>query len=315
MSKGVVLIAAPVHPVLTEGLLDAGFSLRPAEKITQEGAPALLHDCVGVVTSTRLRLDRALIDAAPRLQWIGRMGSGLEIIDLECAAERGIRVFSSPEGNRNAVAEHTVGLLLALTKKIVWSREEVLKGRWPREEGRGIELDGMTVAIIGFGNTGQAFAKKLSGFDVRILAYDKYNKIQSSNSVQACDTLVTIFNTADVVSFHVPLRDDTVHYFDEGFVQSLQKPIILLNTSRGEVVKPEALESALFSGKVIGAGLDVWNIEPPSIMTETQKAYMIRIAGMPQVVLTPHIAGYSHQALYKMSAVLLQKLLLTPPAG
>lgn len=311
MSANTVLIAAPVHPVLTEGLAAAGYTVRMAEGIVQADAPSLLRDCVGVVTSTRLLLDRPFLEAAPHLQWIGRMGSGLEIIDLEAAATRGIRVEASPEGNRNAVAEHAVGLLLALTKKIVWSSNEVLKGRWPREEGRGIELEGKTVGVIGYGHTGRAFARKLAGFDVAILAYDKYRVPTASKGILPCKTLEPIFNTADVVSFHVPLRQDTRHYFDDAFAAALQKPVILLNTARGEVVDPGALQRALESGKVTAAGLDVWEAEPPMKMTAGQRAAMLTVAAMPQVVLTPHIAGYSHEALYKMSAVLLDKLLIS----
>lgn len=310
MNAGVVLIAAPAHPVLAEGLAAAGYSLRFAETVKQSEAPALLHDCVGVVTSTRLILDRALLESAPTLQWIGRMGSGLEIIDLDYAMARGIRVESSPEGNRNAVAEHAVGLLLSLTKKIVWSSREVLRGGWPREEGRGIELEGKTVGIIGFGHTGQAFARKLVGFDVEILAYDKYRTLSVQEGVQVCKSLEPIFNRADVISFHVPLRSDTRNYFDDAFVGALKKPVILLNTSRGEVVDADALESALLTGRIAAAGLDVWNIEPPRILSGKEKELMLRVAAMPQVVLTPHIAGYSHEALYKMSAVLLDKLLI-----
>ncbi len=310
MNAKTVLIAAPVHPVLTEGLTAAGYTLRFAEKISQAEAPTLLAGCVGVVTSTRLILDHALLANAPALQWIGRMGSGLEIIDLAYAATHRIRVESSPEGNCNAVAEHAVGLLLALTKKIVWSSREVLLGRWPREEGRGIELEGKTVAIIGYGHTGQAFARKLAGFDVKILAYDKYRTLGGHVGVHHCESLELVFNNADVISFHVPLRPDTRHYFDDAFASALQKPVILLNTSRGEVVEPGALQRALASGKVAAAGLDVWEAEPPAMMTDDERAAMLTLAAMPQVVLTPHIAGYSREALYKMSAVLLNKLVI-----
>lgn len=310
MNKGIVLIAAPVHPALTESLVAAGYSLRVAEGITNTEAPALIADCIGVVTSTRLVLDRALLDAARSLRWIGRMGSGLEIIDVAYAESRGVRVVSSPEGNRNAVAEHAIGLLLALTKKIVWSAAEVLRGHWPREEGRGMELEGKTVGIIGYGNTGRAFARKLSGFDVQILCYDTNQKAVADTGATLCATLDEILETADVVSFHVPLRKDTFHYFNTSLAKRFRKPVILLNTSRGEVVEPTALRWALDTGRVIAAGLDVWEGEPPTKMGSVQHAEMMAIAAHPRVVLTPHIAGYSHEALYKMSVVLLDKLFI-----
>jgi len=310
VSRGPVLIAAPIHPVLAERLAAAGYTLRPAEGIRQEEAPSLIADCVGVVTSTRLRLDAALLDAAPALQWIGRMGSGLEIIDTVHAAARGIRVVASPEGNRNAVAEHTLGLLLAVTKRIAWSAREVLAGHWLREENRGIELEGRTVGILGFGNTGQAFARKLAGFDVNILAYDPARPAPAlANSVQYVEDPTKIFNAADVVSFHVPLRTDTRNYFSYAALEAIQKPCILINTSRGEVVDPDALEAGLESGKIRGAGLDVWPGEPLSAMPVEFAAQMHRVGSRPNVVITPHIAGYSHEALYKMSTVLADKIL------
>lgn len=310
MSAGTVLIAAPVHPVLTESLAAAGYALRVAESITQAEAPALMADCIGVITSTRLLLDRALLDAAPRLQWIGRMGSGLEIIDVAYAGSRGIRVVSSPEGNCNAVAEHTLGLLLSLTKKIVWSAGEVLRGGWPREEGRGVELEGKTVGIIGYGHTGRAFARKLAGFEVRILAYDTKPAAEAGVGAEMCATLGELLEAADVISFHVPLRKDTHHYFNIAFAKRLKKPVILLNTSRGEVVEPEALRWALDAGVISAAGLDVWEGEPPARMSDAQRAELTAVASRPNVVLTPHIAGYSHEALYKMSIVLLDKLVI-----
>lgn len=310
MSLGTVLIAAPVHPVLTESLSAAGYTLRTAEGITQAEAPALIADCVGVVTSTRLILDQALLDTAPGLRWIGRMGSGLEIIDVEYAESRGIRVVSSPEGNCNAVAEHALGLLLALTKKIVWSAGEVLRGGWPREEGRGVELEGKTVGIIGFGHTGRAFARKLAGFDMRILAYDTRPEAAVGVGARLCETLDEILAVADIISFHVPLRKDTFHYFNLAFAKKLRKPAILINTSRGEIVEPAALRWALEAGVLTAAGLDVWEGEPPAKMTAAQRAEMTAVAARPNVVLTPHIAGYSHEALYKMSTVLLDKLLI-----
>lgn len=303
-----VLIAAPVHPVLLEGLAAIGYECVMHEHITQATAFALIAECVGVITSTRLQLDRELLDAAPHLQWIGRMGSGMEVIDLAYAAGKGIRCYGSPEGNCNAVGEHALGMLLSLIRRISWSQTEMAQGIWKRDENRGAELEGKTIGIIGYGHTGAALAKKLTGFDMRVLAYDKYRTEPIPAPVETCVDLEKIFRHADIVSFHVPLQPDTVRYFDAALISAMQKPFVLINTSRGQVVDTQALHDGLLSGKVLGACLDVYEYEPVSrspIELQNAISAMVR---MPNVVLTPHIAGYTHEALYKMSRTLLEKI-------
>jgi D-3-phosphoglycerate dehydrogenase len=307
MDKQKVLIAAPVHEVLTNGLTDAGYELVIAEKIDQQTAFDLIKDATGVITSTRLTLNKELLDAAPLLKWIGRMGSGMEVIDVPYASSKGIACFSSPEGNCNAVGEHALGMLLSLTKKIASSYLEVKEGKWIRDANRGIELEGKTVGIIGFGHTGSAFAKKLKGFDVNILAYDKEDK-PGAAGVTMCESLAPIFDAADIISFHVPLQEDTFHYCDERFIRNMKNPFILINTSRGNVVDTQALYEGLTQKKVIGAGLDVIEEEPLERMGLAMKTLFKRIMEMPQVLVTPHIAGYSWEALYKMSSSLLGKI-------
>jgi D-3-phosphoglycerate dehydrogenase len=266
---------------------------------------------VGVITSTRLHLDKDLLDAAPKLEWIGRMGSGMEVIDVEYANLKGIRCVSSPEGNRNAVAEHALGMLLDLNKRIGWSHDEIKQGKWIRDANRGVELEGKTIGIIGFGNTGSAFAKKLTGFDVKILAYDSDESVVVTSNVVKCKDLNPILEEADVVSFHVPLATGTVHYFNDHFIQKMQKPFVLLNTSRGKVVDTKALWNGLQNGKVSGACLDVWEEEPLERMNAESKALLNKMISLPQIVITPHIAGYSMEALFKMSKVLLDKIVIT----
>lgn len=307
MSKGRVLIAAPVHDVLLHSLETAGYELVRAEKITQAIGNDLIKDCVGVVTSTRLQLDKALLDAAPDLKWIGRMGSGMEVIDVPYATSRGISCFSSPEGNSNAVGEHALGMLLSVTKKIAASFMEVKEGKWRREANRGIELEGKTVGIIGYGHTGQAFARKLAGFDVRILAYDKYAPAANGLSVSNA-SLDEVFQQADIISFHVPLQKDTYHYFDDEFIRKMVKPFILINTSRGDVVDTRALQSGLKAGKIVGAALDVMEQEPLEKMGNEIRSILSDIVQMPGVLVTPHVAGYSYEALYKMSKILSDKI-------
>jgi D-3-phosphoglycerate dehydrogenase len=303
-----VLIAAPVHTMLIEGLTSAGYECIVREHIKQEEGPVLIQDCVGVITSTRLHLDKALLDAAPGLQWIGRMGSGMEVIDVPYAQSKGIACYSSPDGNCNAVAEHAVGLLLSLTKRIAESSRQVIGGAWLREENRGTELEGKTIGIIGFGHTGRAFAKKLQGFDMQILAYDKYNGHNFPPYVQPCISLNEIYDRSDIISFHVPLQEDTTYYFNSHFIEKMQHPFILLNTSRGMVVDTAALLAGLQQNKVLAAGLDVLEKEPLERVTDDLKQGVDHMLKMPNVIITPHIAGYSFEAMYKMSASLLRQI-------
>lgn len=303
-----VLLAAPVHSVLRDGLTELGYTLRDALSIRQEDAAALLADCVGVITSTRLMLDAALLDAAPQLRWIGRMGSGLEVIDLKAAEERVIAVHSSPEGNANAVGEHALGLLLGITRHIERSAREIRQGLWLREENRGTELEERTLGIIGFGHTGRAFAQKLRGMDIRILAYDTKPQRNIPDWVTIVENLELIWDEVTIVSFHVPFAPDTHHYFNQAFADRMKQPFYLLNTSRGSVVDTAILPQLLARGKLLGAGLDVWEEEPLSRMSATKRTLLDELAQHPDVIVTPHIAGYTYEALYKMSRVLLAKI-------
>jgi D-3-phosphoglycerate dehydrogenase len=308
-SKGDVLIAAPVHPVLTQGLETAGYRLINAVEITQASAAEMIKDCIGVVTSTRLQLDRALIDVAPNLRWIGRMGSGLEVMDVAYATSKGIACLSSPEGNMNAVAEHALGLLLGITKRIEHSADEVKRGLWLREENRGTELEGKTIGIIGFGHTGRAFARKLQGFDMRILAYDPAKIPDVPPYVTMCSSVERLQSEANILSFHVQIGPDTHHYLNKDFLARMRQPFILLNTSRGAVVDASVLLEGLETGKIAGAGVDVWEQEPLNKMGKEMSALLKKCLEHPAVIVTPHIAGYSHEALEKMSHVLKIKIL------
>jgi len=303
-----VLIAAPVHAVLTDGLAAAGYSCVIQEKITQEQAYELLRDCAGVITSTRLQLNKDLLDAAPALQWIGRMGSGMEVIDVPYATAKGIACYSSPEGNCNAVAEHALGMLLSLNKRILVSSNEVREGQWLRDQNRGTELEGKTIGIIGFGYTGRAFARKLQAFDMKILAYDVDSGMEMPGYVEKCSDLNKIYSEADIVSFHVPLTPATYHYLNDVFIRNMKKPFILINTSRGDIADSHALMQAMENGKISGACLDVLEEEPLDKMGAYMRQVTAQLASMPNVVLTPHIAGYSYEAVYKMSKTLMEKI-------
>ncbi|RYE24448.1 MAG: hydroxyacid dehydrogenase [Sphingobacteriales bacterium] len=305
-----VLIAAHVHEVLLKGLEDEGYACVVREDIKQEEAYGMVQDFVGVITSTRLQIDERMIDAASKLEWIGRMGSGMEVIDVAYAEAKGIRCYGSPEGNANAVAEHALGMLLSLTKRIVVGANEVKAGKWLRNENRGIELEGKTIGIIGFGHTGRAFAKKLSVFDMNILAYDKYPAANVPDYVEIAESYTRIKEEADIISFHVPLQADTINYFNKEFMNGFQKPFILVNTSRGKVVNTDALYKGLSLGKVKGACLDVLEQEPLSKMPNELRNTLGKMLLLPQVIITPHIAGYSFEAVFKMSRILLGKIVI-----
>lgn len=303
-----IIITATAHEVLMNSFREKGIEFLYVPDITYEQLYDQIDNVTGLIVTTRVKVDMQLMEKGQNLQWIGRLGSGMELIDTAYAASRNIQCFSSPEGNRNAVGEHTLGMLLNLMNNISKSVAEVKEGKWLRQQNTGRELSGKVVGIIGFGNAGSAFAKLLSSFEVTILAYDKY-KFGFGNATVKEANLDQISRYSDVISFHLPLTTETWHLASETFFSGLQQRPYILNTSRGKVLDTAALISALQQGKISGAALDVLENEKLEELTLVEKEQLQFLSKLDNVIITPHIAGYSKEAFYKMSKVLLEKLI------
>ena len=301
------LVTALVHPLLKQGLEAKGWQVVVRETITREQLLAEVNEYQGLVITTRLQIDSEVFQKAKALEWVGRLGSGMEIVDTETALGLGIGCFSSPEGNRDAVAEHCLGMLLSLMHHIPRAAGEVKAGKWIREANRGVELGGKTVGIIGYGNTGSAFARLLEPFGVTVLAHDKYRFGFAKGFVREA-SLERIQHYANVISLHLPLTSETQHYAGMDFFNALGQQPFFLNASRGGVVQTEALIAALDNGRIAAAGIDVLENEDLSSYKEEEWDKLNRLTGHQNVIVTPHIAGYSQESLRKMAEILLDKL-------
>ncbi len=305
-----VLISDRVHSHLIESLTSLGYHVDYLPSLTYKEFLAVVSNYHGIVINSKIKMNAKAIDLARQLKFIARLGSGLDIIDLPYAKRNNIEVFSSPEGNRNAVAEHAVGMLLCLCNNLLRSDRQLRETIWERESNRGIELAGKTIGIIGFGNNGSAFAKKWQNWDVQVLAYDKYKKDYAEDCDWIKETdLVEIQEKADVISLHIPLTQETEYLIDHGFIEKCQKPFILINCARGKNVLTHDLLAALDSEKVLGACLDVFENERPKTFTLEEKLMYKRLYTRDNVVLSPHIAGWTFSSFYKIAASLATQIL------
>lgn len=301
------LITEKAPEFFINGLTLLGYNIDYKPNITIEELEITISGYIGILIRSRIILNKVLLEKATQLKYILRPGSGLDIIDVATAKKNKIQIISSPEGNRDAVAEHALALLLGLLNNIPKAFNELSSLQWTRKENIGIELGGKTIGIIGYGNTGSAFAQRLQSFNVNILAYDKY-KTGFENSYVKEVKQDEIFKQADIVSFHIPLTHETSFLVCDEYLKKFAKPIYLVNTSRGKILETRALINALNAGKVIGAVLDVLENECFNTLKQQEKIDLQDLISTGRVIITPHIAGLTVESEIKIFSVLLDKL-------
>lgn len=309
--KPKVIFIDSVHPILFERLEQNGYECHWATELSRTEILTILPDYTGAVIRSKFKFDTEIFEHSNQLKWIARSGAGMENIDNQIAKDKNIQLFNSPEGNRDAVAEHCLAMILNLFNNLKRSDTEVRNAQWNREKNRGIELKGKTVGLLGYGFMGQAFAERLAGFGVNTIAYDKYKTDFTSNLVTEVN-IQDFFKQTDILSIHLPLTEETTFMIDDSFLAKFEKDIYVINTARGKNVKTSALVSALNSGKILGACLDVLEYEKTSfedLKKEDLPADFQSLIDSEKVILTPHVAGWTKESYFKLSSVLADKIL------
>ncbi len=304
MSKK-ILIVDDLHPAFKEKAAVLGYHVEDRPEITRAETLAAIKDYDGIAVRTKFRIDQEIFDAAPNLKFVARAGAGLDNIDIDMAKQKGIALIAANEGNRDAVGEHAIGLLLSLMNNFRKADMEIRGGVWDREGNRGYELKGKTVGIIGYGFMGQSFARKLSGFGVDVIAYDKY-KTGFSDDFAREVSMEEIVKQSDVLSLHIPLTKETRQMVNDEYFFHFKKPIFFINTARGEVVNTQAVLNAVKTGKILGAGLDV--LEAEKFPGLAEQVWHQELVANGKIILTPHVAGWTFESYRKISEVLAEKL-------
>lgn len=304
-----ILFIDTVHPLLKKELENNGNNCDTAYKKTKSEIEEIVGNYEGIIIRSRFKIDKTFINKSYNLKFIARAGSGLENIDVNYAKSKNIKCFNSSEGNRQAVAEHSIGMILSLFNNLNTADKEIRSGKWEREANRGIELSGKSIGIIGYGNNGSAFASSLKGFGVKILAYDKYLDDHHFKS-----NMEEIYKKADIVSLHVPLTEETSYLVDDNFINSFEKDFYLINTSRGKCVNTKSILEGMKSGKIKGACLDVFEHEETSfeeISKDGLTAEIQYLIDSKKTILSPHIAGWTYESNIKIAKVLLDKIIFS----
>lgn len=312
-----ILFIDSAHPILLQEMEKLGFNCDYFPTYAHQECEAIIHQYTGIIIRSKIKLDAGILEKADNLLFIGRVGAGMENIDAVYAASRGIVCLNAPEGNRDAVGEHALGMLLMLLNNLRRADAQVRQGIWLRAENRGIEIMGKTIGIIGYGNMGGAFAKRLSGFGAKVLAYDKYKTNYSDQFVRE-SSLEELFAETDILSLHVPLTAETNHLVNKNFIKKFRKSLYLINTARGQVVNTVQLVDALKNGKILGAALDVIEYEKFSFEGIDNTAFPADfkyLINADNVVLSPHIAGWTNESEIKMAKVLAEKIKMLMCAG
>lgn len=310
MKQGKVLFIDTAHPYLSEELTNIGFECIHYNGLDRNEIVSQLHLYEGVIIRSKIKLDAEALNHASKLKFIGRVGAGMENIDQAFAESKGIVCINAPEGNRDAVAEHATGMLLALLNHLCLVNKQVRQGVWIRAGNRGTEIKGKTISIIGYGNTGSEFARRLMGFGANVLAYDKYKSNFSNNWVNEA-SMQQIFDETDILSLHVPLTSDTLHLVNAAYLSNFSKPIYLINTARGQCVNTADLMKSIESGKLLGAALDVLECEQVSfedISTASLPEEFLKLFSSDKVLLSPHIAGWTHESNFKLAKTIVDKI-------